>query len=402
MSFYKKEKIPSAVRNTVWLKWVNDKNNAKCYCCKLESITTANWHCGHVVSERNGGAVHLNNLRPICAGCNSSMGKMNMYDFIKKYGFDTIGDGIDNDDFLKKSESIKKPSKKPSKKPNKNLSTITQLQKKYDALKNDYDKLKKKFASLEKENKERLSEDEENLTKRFSVFDENDIEIEHIDIKNPISVFNYGIKHKFDAAFPVATYTTGDNDEKIESKEKFVIILKHYYKRNNENEYKKYILDNYKNMKLLRFDSFDKIYGYVRTMTEFMRGFGECKCFDLTIELCKKIKITSKNIYLVNDNARMTIKDSFQLKFKTRKIYDYQGANAETGGRNMVLRDSFQLKYIHKGDFLKALTTTGAKMWIKNVLMDGKPKTSIKKMTTQIQTLSSLEIVEMLRKQQLK
>ena len=225
------------------------------------------------------------------------------------------------------------------------------MQKKYDALKVEYDKLKKKFALLEKENKERISENEEKLTKSVSV---DDIEIGHMDIKNPISVFNHGIKYKFDAAYPLKTYTKGDDDEDIESKEKFVIILKHYYKRNNENEYKN-ILDNYKNMKLLGFDSFDKIYGYVRTMTEFMRGFGECKCFDLTIELCKKLKITSKNIYLVNDNARMTIKDSFQLKFKTRKIYDYQGANTETGGRNMVLRDSFQLKYIHRGDFMKAL-----------------------------------------------
>ena len=87
---YKKEKIPMAVRNTVWLKWIKDKNNAKCFCCKLESITTANWHCGHIVSEKNGGKIHLNNLRPICAGCNCSMGRMNMYDFIEKYGFDTI------------------------------------------------------------------------------------------------------------------------------------------------------------------------------------------------------------------------------------------------------------------------------------------------------------------------
>ena len=88
---YKKQKIPAAVRNTVWLKWVTDKNNAKCFCCKLESITSANWHCGHIISEKNGGKIHLNNLRPICAGCNCSMGKINMNDFIRKYGFDTIG-----------------------------------------------------------------------------------------------------------------------------------------------------------------------------------------------------------------------------------------------------------------------------------------------------------------------
>ena len=37
----KKEIIPKAVRNTVWLKHVEDKNNAKCFCCKLEKITNA-------------------------------------------------------------------------------------------------------------------------------------------------------------------------------------------------------------------------------------------------------------------------------------------------------------------------------------------------------------------------
>ena len=83
----KKERIPAAVRNTVWLKYIPDKNDARCFCCKLEKITTANWHCGHITSEKNGGKVHINNLRPICAGCNCSMGKMNMYDFMKKYGF---------------------------------------------------------------------------------------------------------------------------------------------------------------------------------------------------------------------------------------------------------------------------------------------------------------------------
>ena len=87
----KKEKIPKAVRNTVWLMNIKDKNNAKCFCCKLETITNANWHCGHIISESKGGMVNVNNLRPICAGCNSSMGKNNMYDFMKKYGFDTIG-----------------------------------------------------------------------------------------------------------------------------------------------------------------------------------------------------------------------------------------------------------------------------------------------------------------------
>ena len=115
----KKERIPAAVRNTVWLKYVKDKNDARCYCCKLEKITTANWHCGHVISEKNGGKVHIDNLRPICAGCNCSMGKTNMDVFMKKYGFDTIE--ITKEQIQPKSK--KKPKKnrpgRHSKRPNK-------------------------------------------------------------------------------------------------------------------------------------------------------------------------------------------------------------------------------------------------------------------------------------------
>ena len=100
----KKKKIPAAVRNIVWLKYIPDKNNARCFCCKLETITNANWHCGHIISEKKGGKIHVDNLRPICGGCNSSMGATNMYDFMKKYGFDTI----ENNNKMKKTKNTKK------------------------------------------------------------------------------------------------------------------------------------------------------------------------------------------------------------------------------------------------------------------------------------------------------
>lgn len=113
----KKERIPSTVRNTVWLKHIEDKNNAKCFCCKLEKITNANWHCGHIVSEKNGGKVHIDNLRPICAGCNCSMGTTNMFDFMKKYGFDTI-------------TSTKNPKKKKKKLSEKQLNHLKKMREK--------------------------------------------------------------------------------------------------------------------------------------------------------------------------------------------------------------------------------------------------------------------------------
>ena len=83
----KKKKIPKNLRNQVWNKY-NDENNtmAKCYCCDAEKLHIAkSWHCGHVIAEHNGGNLTVENLRPICGSCNSSMGTQNLYDYMAKY-----------------------------------------------------------------------------------------------------------------------------------------------------------------------------------------------------------------------------------------------------------------------------------------------------------------------------
>ena len=87
---YKKEKIPAALRNVVWNQNFQDVSIGKCLCCKTEPITRANFHCGHIVSEKKGGELTVQNLRPICPSCNSSMGTQNMDEFMKKYGFDKL------------------------------------------------------------------------------------------------------------------------------------------------------------------------------------------------------------------------------------------------------------------------------------------------------------------------
>lgn len=78
--------IPQAVRNAVWLKYMGEVHNGKCYCCKLETISKGVFECGHVISDKNGGKITLDNLRPICSLCNKSMGKRDMNEFIKEYG----------------------------------------------------------------------------------------------------------------------------------------------------------------------------------------------------------------------------------------------------------------------------------------------------------------------------
>ena len=82
-----KEKIPATLRNVVWCNYIGSENTTGlCYCCGVERISKANFAVGHVKPEALGGTLHASNLRPVCTLCNSSMGKTDMYDFIKKYG----------------------------------------------------------------------------------------------------------------------------------------------------------------------------------------------------------------------------------------------------------------------------------------------------------------------------
>lgn len=88
-----REKIPGTLRNAVWCKYVGpDKKTGKCFCCSTEMISTSNFQCGHIISEKEGGEVKIDNLRPICGQCNTSIGTKNMYEFMKQYGFKIADD----------------------------------------------------------------------------------------------------------------------------------------------------------------------------------------------------------------------------------------------------------------------------------------------------------------------
>lgn len=78
----KKSKISQAIRIVCWNTYIGEEiGKASCLCCKSNHITQHNFHCGHVVAEANGGKVQIENLRPICAVCNNSMGTMDMQEF---------------------------------------------------------------------------------------------------------------------------------------------------------------------------------------------------------------------------------------------------------------------------------------------------------------------------------
>jgi hypothetical protein len=78
--------LPKKVREMVWTTYIGkEEGTSKCACCKKTDIDQMNFHCGHVISANDGGSDKIDNLRPICASCNLSMGTQNMDDFIKKY-----------------------------------------------------------------------------------------------------------------------------------------------------------------------------------------------------------------------------------------------------------------------------------------------------------------------------
>lgn len=82
-----KKKINRPMKLECWNKNYNER---KAVCpmknCGFLMIkdTTKEWDAGHIVSEKNGGKVELDNLRPICKGCNQSMGSENWDDYVAK------------------------------------------------------------------------------------------------------------------------------------------------------------------------------------------------------------------------------------------------------------------------------------------------------------------------------
>ena len=83
---YKKQQISLALKKCVWNKYIGIENGkSKCLCCNIIDIYQISFHCGHVIAEIKGGETNVSNLRPICQNCNSSMGTMNMDDFMKKF-----------------------------------------------------------------------------------------------------------------------------------------------------------------------------------------------------------------------------------------------------------------------------------------------------------------------------
>lgn len=76
--------IPQKIKVLVWEKYIGRFYEGQCFCCE-SNIDVFNWHAGHIIAHVNGGQVTIENIRPICSGCNLSMSSMSMRDFVIKY-----------------------------------------------------------------------------------------------------------------------------------------------------------------------------------------------------------------------------------------------------------------------------------------------------------------------------
>jgi len=71
---YKKENIPRAVREQLWIRDMGQKFKGKCrttWC--INRVTVFDFHAGHDIPESNGGMTTIDNLVVICSRCNLSM-----------------------------------------------------------------------------------------------------------------------------------------------------------------------------------------------------------------------------------------------------------------------------------------------------------------------------------------
>jgi hypothetical protein len=101
-------RIPKAVKDATWKKYMGYKTEGKCYCCKMETISVFSFEVGHNKAKSKGGSNDIENLRPICKGCNTSMGTQSIESFRAKHfasnntKLPSASKNIPNDNTIKK------------------------------------------------------------------------------------------------------------------------------------------------------------------------------------------------------------------------------------------------------------------------------------------------------------
>ena len=77
--------LSKKLKDEVWKTYYDNKEKTKCPIIECSNIISKNsFHTGHIISEKNGGTLDIDNLHPICSECNMIMGCKNWYDYDEK------------------------------------------------------------------------------------------------------------------------------------------------------------------------------------------------------------------------------------------------------------------------------------------------------------------------------
>jgi len=76
--------IPQSVRRKLWRIHFGKRFTGECFVCGND-IDINHFDAGHIIAVSNGGSDKVDNLKPICKSCNSSMGTDNLLEFKERY-----------------------------------------------------------------------------------------------------------------------------------------------------------------------------------------------------------------------------------------------------------------------------------------------------------------------------
>ena len=77
-------RLTQTLRDQLWKKYYGNVFEGVCKCCRFNTIRVSNFEAGHILSRKEGGSDHMDNLVPICGSCNRSMGTMHMDEYARE------------------------------------------------------------------------------------------------------------------------------------------------------------------------------------------------------------------------------------------------------------------------------------------------------------------------------
>lgn len=190
------------VKESVWKKYVGNTTETTCFCCGITNISCFSFDAGHVDSKHKGGSNDIENLRPICGSCNSSMKTENMYDFmLRMFPQRKSVIPIEHLNFieLKKKEVEIEKQRKLVKEDQKQLCIKREL---LDAKNKEVESISEQMLLLIK-NKTKISKEIDQLTDEINIITSRINSVSLIDLEEPIT---NKVKETKDDSFDMSTF----------------------------------------------------------------------------------------------------------------------------------------------------------------------------------------------------